>query len=59
VAEVTELGTATPVLDEGDALVDWLAPCEVGEVTELVSTAPGIDEDDTRVDWLALFEVRA
>ena len=51
--EVTELGTAIPVLDRDDTPVDWLALCEVRDVTEVVAATPGLDEGDTRVDWLA------
>ena len=49
-AEVTELGTAIPALDEGDPLVDWVELCEVEEVTELGTTMRGLDEGDTLVD---------
>ena len=50
VAEVIELGTAIPVLDDGDICVDWPWPCEVAEVTELISVIQVHDEGDTPVD---------
>jgi len=50
VAEVTELGTAMLVLDEGATPVDWLALCEVGEVTDVVAAIPVLDEGDPLVD---------
>ena len=50
VAEVIDLGTAIPVLDEGDTRVDWLGPCEVGEVTGRISVIQVHDEGDTPVD---------
>ena len=50
VAEVIELGTAIPVLDEGDTRVDWLGLFEVGEVKELGTAIRILDEGDPLVD---------
>ena len=44
IREVTGLVEAILVLDEGDALVDWLAPCEVTEITELVAKMPVVED---------------